>query len=60
MQKIVEFRKRSFWHSQVDLTALNEKIVELNRDGWRVEQVVNNTNLVGQVMSCTLLLERDE
>ncbi|WP_250460227.1 DUF4177 domain-containing protein [Microbulbifer litoralis] len=55
MQKIVEFRKRSFWGSQVDLAALNEKIAGLNRDGWRIRQVGSNR----MVMSYTLLLERE-
>ncbi|WP_237059122.1 hypothetical protein [Microbulbifer sediminum] len=60
MQKILEFRRRSFWSSQVDIDALNEKVLELNRDSWRVTQVCPNRSFGGLVMSYTLLLERDD
>ena len=60
MQKIVEFKKKTFWASRLDMNALNEKISSLNKDGWVVKSVVPNSALFGGVISYTLLLELAE
>ena len=35
MQKVIEFRKSRFLGG-VDIVALNDRIQELNQDGWKV------------------------
>lgn len=57
LQKIIEFKKKNFWSSQVDTKALNEKIAGLNQDGWIVKSVTPNASLMGNVFSYTLLVE---
>ena len=57
MQKIIEFKKRNFWSSQVDINQLNDKIYQLNQDGWRVLTVTANNSYFSGVFSYTLLLE---
>ncbi|MBE8168522.1 MAG: hypothetical protein HAW66_09180 [Shewanella sp.] len=57
MQKIIEYRKRNFWSSQLDLESLNKQIFELNKDGWFVKAITPNTAFIGVVTSYTLLLE---
>ncbi|RYV02161.1 hypothetical protein SOPP22_11395 [Shewanella sp. OPT22] len=57
MQKIVEFTNRGFWSSKVGIEALNEKIYQLNNDGWIVKSMVPNTSFGGVVTSYSLLLE---
>jgi len=59
MQQVIVFKKRSFLASDVDITRLNEKIAQLNVDGWRVVQVASNSSLMGLPVSYTLLVERD-
>ncbi len=34
MQRIVEFKKRHFWTSNIDMESLNQKMEQLNQDGW--------------------------
>lgn len=60
-QKVIEFRKRSFWSSQIDLAALNEKIQSLNDEGWLVRSITTSSSLIGGVSAYTLLIElKDE
>ena len=59
MQRVIVFRKLSFWTSQPDLRKLNEKITELNRDGWRVTNIVPASGFTGMIRSYTLLVERE-
>ncbi len=37
MQKVIEFKNRNFWSSQIDTDQLNQKIAILNKDGWSVK-----------------------
>lgn len=58
-QRIVEFRKRNFWTNQVDTSVLNERLAQLNIEGWCAVSVMANHSFAGLVTSYTLLLERD-
>lgn len=58
MQKVIVFRKMSFWTSQPDMSELNQKIQSLNNDGWKVQSIVPNVTMVGFIRSFTLLLEK--
>ncbi|MBU2886439.1 DUF4177 domain-containing protein [Gilvimarinus agarilyticus] len=58
MQKVIVFRKMSFWTSQPDMLKLNQKIQSLNKDGWKVQSIVPNVSMVGVIRSFTLLLEK--
>ncbi|MEI8617476.1 hypothetical protein P4S63_09765 [Pseudoalteromonas sp. B193] len=44
----------------VDIAALNDRIQELNQDGWKVISAVPITGFYGQVHGYTLLIEIDE
>lgn len=59
MQKIIEFKKTGFLGS-VDLNALNEKIYQLNQDGWRVVNIAPITGSFGQTKGYALVIESDE
>lgn len=59
MQKIIEFRKARFLGG-VDIVALNDRIQELNQDGWKVINAVPLTGFYGQVHGYTLLIENEE
>ena len=58
MQKIVEFKKRGFFSHAID--ALNERIYQLNQDGWRVISVTTATGFQGQITAYALLIENNE
>lgn len=60
MQRIMEYGKRSFWTSRLDTVRLNEKIQELEKDGWKVVSVCPNANFFGIVASYTLLIEKED
>lgn len=61
MQKIVEFRKhRGFFRGGINIDALNERIYQLNQDGWKVINVNAATGLYGQVYAYILLIENVE
>ena len=57
MQKIIEFKHKKFWSSQVDIRSLNNKISELNKDGWKIKSMTSNTTLFGVIISYSLLIE---
>lgn len=57
MQKIVEFKKRNFWSSRIDMTLLNEKIEQYNKDGWMVINITPIFTLFGVVSGYTLLIQ---
>ena len=57
MQRVFEFKKKNFWSSQVDLNALNEKISQLNKDGWAIKSITPNSSLFGIILSYTILVE---
>ena len=57
MQRVIEFKKKNFWSSQIDIHALNEKISALNKDGWVVKSITPNSTFIGIVSSYTLLVE---
>ena len=59
MQQVIEYRKLSFWSSRVDMNALNEKIAQLNQDGWHVKSVTPHAGLFGSAAAYTLLIEKD-
>ena len=59
MQKVIEFRKTRF-SGGVDIVALNDRIQELNQDGWKVINAVPLTGFYGQVHGYTLFIETDE
>ena len=51
MQKVIEFRKTRFLGG-VDIAALNDRIQELNQDGWKV---INAVPLTGFMAKCTVI-----
>lgn len=57
MQKVIEFKKKGFWSSQVDLNSLNNKISELTKEGWVIKSLTPNTSLFGLVTSYTMFIE---
>lgn len=59
MQQVIQYRKLSFWSSRLDLNALNEKIAQLNQDGWHVKSVIPHVGLLGVLSAYTLLIEKD-
>lgn len=59
MQKVIEFRKARFLGG-VDIVALNDRIQELNQDGWKVINAVPLTGFYGQVHGYVLLIENKE
>ncbi|ADT69816.1 conserved hypothetical protein [Pseudoalteromonas sp. SM9913] len=44
----------------VDIVALNDRIQELNQDGWKVINAVPLTGFYGQVHGYALLIENEE
>ena len=60
MQKVIEFKKHNFWSNQIDLEKLNEKIAELNKDGWTVKSITSSHAFLGRIMSYTLLVEQTD
>ncbi|CAB9494218.1 DUF4177 domain-containing protein [Alteromonas macleodii] len=58
MQKVVEFKTRNFWSSQLNLDTLNEEVTKYNNQGWRVIQVTPVSSFSAHVRSVLLLLER--
>lgn len=60
MQKVVVFKKRNFWSSQLDLKLLNEQIAGWNQEGWVIQSMTPNSTLLGGVISYTLLLAKEE
>jgi len=59
MQKVIEFKKTRFFGG-IDTEALNEKIYQLNQDGWKVINVSSNTGFFGEANGYALLIENDE
>ena len=57
MQRIIEFKKKTFWSSQIDINALNDQISALNKDGWFIKEMIPNSSLFGGLYSYTLLIE---
>ncbi|TPH12884.1 hypothetical protein [Litorilituus lipolyticus] len=57
MQRVLEFKKQSFWSNQIDMKALNEQIASLNQEGWSVKALTANTSFFGRINSYTILLE---
>ena len=57
LQKIIEFKKKNFWSSEVDVDALNQMVLELNKGGWVVKTIIPNTTFFGQINSYSLLIE---
>ncbi|MHC6646500.1 DUF4177 domain-containing protein [Alteromonas portus] len=58
MQKVVEFKTRNFWSSQLNLDTLNEEVTKYNNQGWRVIQVTPVSSFSAHVRSVLLLLEK--
>lgn len=59
MQKIIEFKKTRFFGG-VNVEALNEKIYQLNQDGWKVINVSSITGFFGEANGYALLIENNE
>ncbi|MBE0377435.1 MULTISPECIES: hypothetical protein [Pseudoalteromonas] len=59
MQKIIEFKKTRFFGG-ADIKALNEKIYQLNQDGWKVINVSSITGFFGEANGYALLIENNE
>lgn len=57
MQRVIEFKKKNFWSSKMDINVLNEKISALNNDGWVIKSITPNSTFIGIVTSYTLLVE---
>lgn len=60
MQRVIEFKSTSFWTSRPDLDKLNEKIFQLNRDGWKILSITPNAGFSGIVRSYTIFMEMPE
>ena len=58
MQKVVEFKTRNFWSSQLNLDTLNEEVTKYNNQGWRVIQVTPVSSFSAHIRSVLLLLEK--
>ncbi|OLF74213.1 uncharacterized protein DUF4177 [Alteromonas sp. I10] len=58
MQKVVEFKTRNFWSSQLNLDTLNEEVTKYNNQGWRVIQITPVSSFSAHVRSVLLLLEK--
>ena len=58
MQKVVEFKTRNFWSSQLNLDPLNEEVTKYNNQGWRVIQITPVSSFSAHVRSVLLLLEK--
>ncbi len=59
MQRVIVFKSRGFWSSEVDINKLNDKITRFNDSGWRVVSITPNTTIFGAVVSYSLLLEAE-
>ena len=57
MQKIIQFTKRNFWSSQIDVRAMNQKLMELTKRGCRVESLIPTSNIFGNITCYTVLLD---
>jgi len=60
MQKVVEFGKKKFWTSSIDVQELNDKLAQYNAEGWRVASLTPNTAGFGGLISYTILLEKPD
>ncbi len=60
MQRVIEFKKHGFFSNQVQVDLLNDKIFQLNKDGWVIKSITPNSNFLGKVMSYTLWVELPE
>ncbi|MDN3378603.1 MULTISPECIES: hypothetical protein [unclassified Pseudoalteromonas] len=59
MQKVIEFKKTRFFGG-INIDALNEKIYQLNQDGWNLINISPVTGFFGQVYGYVLLIENNE
>ena len=57
MRKVLEFNKRRYWIGDVNLDLLNQQIVTIENDGWKVISINPCSDLFGRVSSYTLLIE---
>ena len=57
MRKVLEFKKRRLWIGDVNLDLLNEQILDIEKDGWRVISITPSSDFFGRVSSYTLLIE---
>ncbi|MBW8182500.1 hypothetical protein [Shewanella nanhaiensis] len=61
MRKVVIFNKRTNrFFGEVDLTLLNAQIEEMEGEGHEIISVSANTDLFGNLVSFTLLIELSE
>jgi translation elongation factor EF-1beta len=58
MVKVVEFKKRNFWSSSIDIEMLNNKIKTYEASGWKIIQIQPVTAFGGAVTAFYLLLEK--
>jgi len=60
-QIVVEFKKhKRFWYPEVDVSKLNDRIFELNSEGWTVISLTPNSNWNGIIKSYSILLQSDD
>ncbi len=57
LRRVIEFNKKRFWIGDVNLDLLNEQILEIENDGWKIIPITPNSSLFGYVVSYTLLIE---
>jgi len=57
LRRVIEFNKKRFWIGDVNLDLLNEQILEIENDGWKIISITPNSSLFGYVVSYTLLIE---
>jgi len=60
MQRVILFKKRNFWSSQVDIQELNDKIAALNSEGWKVASIIPSATFAGVVSSYTIVIENEQ
>ncbi|TWX65311.1 hypothetical protein ESZ36_18110 [Colwellia demingiae] len=57
MRKVLEFKKRRYWIGDVNIDLLNQQILTIEKDGWKVISINPSSDFFGRVSSYTLLIE---
>jgi len=59
MKRVIEFKKRNFWSSKLDVDALNERLNELSKDGWQLISIQPVSTFLGVITAYILVIELD-
>ncbi len=58
MRKVIILNEtKRWWHEGPTEELLNNRLVELQKENWRIISVQANTNLFGMIASFTILVE---